>query len=67
MFGGNDRFEVLRELGSGGMGTVYRVRDLCLDRDAALKLMIDLNHRFALDGNDPNSYGGLLWCLGLFD
>ena len=33
----------------------------------ALKLMIDLNHRFALDGNDPNSYGGLLWCLGQFD
>jgi deoxyribodipyrimidine photolyase len=33
----------------------------------ALDLMIDLNHRFALDGNDPNSYGGLLWCLGLLD
>ncbi len=33
----------------------------------ALKLMIDLNHRFALDGSDPNSYGGLLWCLGQFD
>jgi len=33
----------------------------------ALKLMIDLNHRFALDGNDPNSYGGILWCLGQFD
>jgi len=33
----------------------------------ALDLMIDLNHRFALDGNDPSSYGGLLWCLGLFD
>jgi len=33
----------------------------------ALKLMIDLNHRLALDGNDPNSYGGLLWCLGQFD
>jgi photolyase PhrII len=33
----------------------------------ALDLMIDLNHRFALDGNDANSYGGLLWCLGLFD
>ena len=29
--------------------------------------MIDLNHRYALDGNDPNSYGGLLWCLGQFD
>ena len=33
----------------------------------ALKLMIDLNHRYALDGSDPNSYGGLLWCLGQFD
>jgi len=33
----------------------------------ALKLLIDLNHRFALDGNDPNSYGGLLWCMGQFD
>jgi photolyase PhrII len=35
--------------------------------ERALKLMIDLNHRFALDGSDPNSYGGLLWCLGQFD
>ncbi|MDY7091546.1 MAG: FAD-dependent oxidoreductase [Acidobacteriota bacterium] len=33
----------------------------------ALELLLDLNHRFALDGSDPNSYGGLLWCLGLFD
>jgi photolyase PhrII len=33
----------------------------------ALQLMIDLNHRYALDGNDPNSYGGLLWCMGQFD
>ena len=35
--------------------------------DAALAALIDLNHRFALDGCDPNSYGGLLWCLGQFD
>jgi hypothetical protein len=33
----------------------------------ALEMMIDLNHRYALDGSDANSYGGLLWCLGLFD
>jgi photolyase PhrII len=33
----------------------------------ALQMMIDLNHRFALDGSDPNSYAGILWCLGLFD
>jgi photolyase PhrII len=35
--------------------------------ERALKLLIDLNHRLALDGSDPNSYGGLLWCLGQFD
>jgi len=33
----------------------------------ALQRLIDLNHRYALDGCDPSSYGGLLWCLGLFD
>lgn len=37
------------------------------DAATALRLMIDLNHRFALDGRDPASYGGLLWCLGQFD
>ncbi len=35
--------------------------------EQALRDLIDLNHRFALDGNNPNSYGGLLWCLGRFD
>ena len=35
--------------------------------ERALELLLDLNHRYALDGADPNSYGGLLWCLGLFD
>jgi predicted NAD/FAD-dependent oxidoreductase len=33
----------------------------------ALRVLLYLNHRFALDGSDPNSYGGILWCLGLFD
>ncbi|MEM9941194.1 MAG: FAD-dependent oxidoreductase [Planctomycetota bacterium] len=33
----------------------------------ALKTIIDLNHRYALDGRDPASYGGILWCLGQFD
>ncbi|MBM3964339.1 MAG: hypothetical protein FJ308_04630, partial [Planctomycetes bacterium] len=33
----------------------------------ALALLIDLNHRYALDGRDPASYGGILWCLGQFD
>lgn len=33
----------------------------------ALARLIDLNHRYALDGNNPNSYGGLLWTLGFAD
>lgn len=33
----------------------------------ALTLLLDLNHRFALDGRDPGSYGGILWCLGALD
>jgi len=37
------------------------------DAVTALRRMIDLNHRYALDGRDPASYGGLLWCLGQFD
>lgn len=35
--------------------------------EQALGTIIDLNHRYALDGRDPCSYGGLLWCLGQFD
>ncbi|MEM9378982.1 MAG: FAD-dependent oxidoreductase [Planctomycetota bacterium] len=35
--------------------------------DEALAHLLDLNHRFALDGRDPSSYGGILWCLGQFD
>lgn len=30
-------------------------------------MMLDLNHRYALDGRDPASFGGILWCLGQFD
>jgi predicted NAD/FAD-dependent oxidoreductase len=37
------------------------------DPQATLDTLIELNHRYALDGSDPNSYGGLLWALGLFD
>ncbi len=33
----------------------------------ALRVMIELNNKFALDGRDPNSYSGIFWCLGRYD
>jgi photolyase PhrII len=35
--------------------------------EKAFVTLIDLNHRYALDGRDPCSYGGILWCFGQFD
>src|SRR5688500_12070529 len=33
------QYEILSPLGAGGMGQVYRARDLRLDRDVAIKVM----------------------------
>jgi len=33
----------------------------------ALRIMIELNNRYAVDGRDPNSYSGIMWVLGRFD
>ena len=33
----------------------------------ALKIMIHLHDRYALDGRDPNTYTNILWCFGLHD
>jgi deoxyribodipyrimidine photo-lyase len=33
----------------------------------ALATMLYLNDKYALDGQDPNSYGNILWCFGLHD
>lgn len=35
--------------------------------ETAFKDTFHLNHKFALDGCDPSSYGGILWCFGQFD
>lgn len=29
--------------------------------------LVELNNRYALDGRDPNSYGGIAWVLGRYD
>jgi deoxyribodipyrimidine photo-lyase len=33
----------------------------------ALETMVHLHDRYALDGRDPNTYTGILWCFGLHD
>jgi deoxyribodipyrimidine photo-lyase len=33
----------------------------------ALTTMIELNNKYALDGQNPNSYSGIFWCLGRYD
>jgi deoxyribodipyrimidine photo-lyase len=33
----------------------------------AYGILEHLNNKYALDGRDPNSYTGILWCFGLFD
>lgn len=33
----------------------------------AYRVLSHLNNKYAIDGRDPNSYTGILWCFGLFD
>ncbi len=35
--------------------------------DEALRVMIELNNKYGLDGRDPNSYSGIFWVLGRYD
>jgi deoxyribodipyrimidine photo-lyase len=35
--------------------------------DEACATLENLNNKYALDGRDPSSYTGILWCFGLFD
>jgi deoxyribodipyrimidine photo-lyase len=33
----------------------------------ALRVLVELNNRWALDGRDPNSYSGITWTFGRYD
>jgi tetratricopeptide (TPR) repeat protein len=35
-----ERFRIITEIGKGGMGYIFKVRDMALDRDVALKMLI---------------------------
>jgi len=35
--------------------------------EQAFRLLEHLNNKYALDGRNPNSYAGILWCFGKHD
>jgi deoxyribodipyrimidine photo-lyase len=35
--------------------------------EEALRIMLYLHDKYALDGRDPNTYTNVLWCFGLHD
>ncbi len=38
-----------------------------IDPEEAMDVTQSLNDRYALDGRNPNSVAGVMWCFGLFD
>jgi deoxyribodipyrimidine photo-lyase len=44
-----------------------KILEWSADPQEALRIMIELNNKYALDGRDPNSYSGIFWILGRYD
>ena len=44
-----------------------KILEWSADPKEALAIMIELNNKYALDGRDPCSLTGILWCLGKYD
>ena len=41
-----------------------KILEWTTDPETALKVAIDLNNGYSLDGRDPNGYVGVLWSVG---
>lgn len=44
-----------------------KIIEWSLDYKGAYETMVYLNNKYAIDGRDPNSYCGILWCFGMHD
>ena len=44
-----------------------RILEWTASPEEAVQTMIRLHDRWAIDGRDPNTYAGILWCLGKHD
>lgn len=44
-----------------------KLMEWCPTYEQSFTLMEHLNNKYALDGRDPNSYAGILWCFGKHD
>jgi deoxyribodipyrimidine photo-lyase len=44
-----------------------KVLEWSRDPETAYATLVELNNTYAVDGRDPNSWSGILWCFGLFD
>jgi deoxyribodipyrimidine photo-lyase len=44
-----------------------KVIEWSAEPEEALATLLELNDRWALDGRDPNSASGILWCFGRYD
>ena len=69
-FVGRRLTEMLRDGKIHGYYRMYwgkKIMEWSASHAEALKTMIHIHDKWALDGRDPNTYTNILWCFGLHD